>query len=409
MISSSGHRSVLPICAIAGLAAIICFASVEAELRQVNVLFRHGDRTPDDNNEEYPNDPYLNSAFYPMGRGQLTNQGKRREYTLGNVLRERYSRFLGTTYTPRAVWGISSDYDRTKMSLQLVLAGLFPPNKEQKWNPQLNWQPIPTQYVRFVEDNIFSADECPLYLAEYDRVLKSPQGQSELSKYNNFMQQLTEWTGKNISTAWDMFYLYHALMAEYSLGLELPDWAYTVFPHGELWNATVFAYDLASSTPSLRRLYSGPYIRRVTRSMLDLITGTQVDGRKIYLYSGHETNIAGILHSLKVYYPHVPAYSSAVLLELHEIHNKYYVKLLYYLGIPSKTDELQIPGCDVLCPLDKYLQLTEDVMPFKEELVCHKDLTNSYSDEKSADEIDLSRYNLIRTAKAAKLYNSSKL
>ncbi|XP_076687426.1 venom acid phosphatase [Andrena cerasifolii] len=407
MISSGGHRSVLPICAIAGLAAIICVTTVGAELRQVNVLFRHGDRTPDDSKDEkYPNDPYLNSAFYPMGRGQLTNQGKRREYTLGNVLRERYSRFVGTTYTPQSVWGVSSDYDRTKMSLQLVLAGLFPPNKEQKWNSQLNWQPIPTQYLRAYEDNIFRADECPLYLAEYDRVLQSPQGQKELSKYSNFMQQLTEWTGKNISTPWDMFYVYHTLMAEYSLGLTLPDWAYKVFPRGELWNATVFAYDIATSTPLLRRLYAGPYIRRVTRSMLDFITGTQVDEKRIYLYSGHETNIAAVLHGFKVYYPHVPEYSSAVLLELHEVHNEYYVKLLNYLGIPSRTVELQIPGCDVLCPLDKYLQLTEDVMPFKEELVCDKGVTNSYSDVKSAEEIDLSRYNLVRTAKAAKQYTN---
>ena len=37
-------------------------------------IFRHGDRTPDANDDEkYPNDPYLNYSYYPMGRGQLTN------------------------------------------------------------------------------------------------------------------------------------------------------------------------------------------------------------------------------------------------------------------------------------------------------------------------------------------------
>lgn len=38
MISFSGHRTVLPIFAIAGLAAIISVTTVEAELRLVNVV-----------------------------------------------------------------------------------------------------------------------------------------------------------------------------------------------------------------------------------------------------------------------------------------------------------------------------------------------------------------------------------
>lgn len=34
---------------------------------------RHGARTPADT---YPNDPYLNYNFYPVGWGQLTNVSK---------------------------------------------------------------------------------------------------------------------------------------------------------------------------------------------------------------------------------------------------------------------------------------------------------------------------------------------
>lgn len=36
-------------------------------------IFRHGDRTPDNNGREmFPNDPYINYSFYPIGLGQLT-------------------------------------------------------------------------------------------------------------------------------------------------------------------------------------------------------------------------------------------------------------------------------------------------------------------------------------------------
>lgn len=85
-----------------------------------------------------------------------------REYELGQALRKKYKNFLGDLYLPKLVMGHSSDYDRTKMSLQLVLASLFPPiNVQQRWNPALNWQPIPTTYVPRVDDNFFLADECP--------------------------------------------------------------------------------------------------------------------------------------------------------------------------------------------------------------------------------------------------------
>lgn len=48
---------------------------------------------------------------------------------------------------------------------------------------------------------------------------------------------------------------------------------------------------------------------------------------KIYLYSGHETNVATMLHAFNVYSPHVPEYSSAVILELLQENNQYYVKV----------------------------------------------------------------------------------
>lgn len=399
----SKNNSTLLMCALAGLATIICITTVEAELQAVNVLFRHGDRTPDDtDSEKYPTDPYLDYDYYPLGRGQLTNQGKRREYALGKFLRTNYGKFLSDVYTKESVSSISSEYDRTKMSLQLVLAGLFPPNKEQRWNLLLNWQPIPTDYVRRYEDNIFLAEECPLYLIEYDKALESPEGQRELSKFSELMDKLTKWTGKNISTPWDMYYLYHTLMAEYSYGLTLPDWAYTVFPKGELWNGTVLAYDAASATPLLRRLNAGTYLRMVTKTMLNIMSGVATDERKIYLYSGHESNVAAVMQALQVYYPHVPEYSSAVILELHEINHRYYVKVLNYMGIPAKVLDLQIPGCEMMCPIDKFLELIGDVLPTDEELICDKGLTKDYADRKSSEELDLSKYNLIRTARAFK-------
>lgn len=60
----------------------------------------------------------------------------------------------------------------------------------------------------------------------------------------------------------------------------------------------------------------------------NMITAQNVNSdTKIYLYSGHETNIASLLQAFGVYEPHVPEYSSAIIMELQEINQEFYVKV----------------------------------------------------------------------------------
>lgn len=108
-----------------------------------------------------------------MGLGQLTNvrimfinvfiliqlnflqQGKSRAFNLGVMLRRRYADFLGDIYTPEALTASSTDYDRTKMSLLLVLAGLWPPASTQQWNQFISWQPIAINYKPKADDYVW--------------------------------------------------------------------------------------------------------------------------------------------------------------------------------------------------------------------------------------------------------------
>lgn len=103
--------------------------------------------------ELYPKDPNINETYYPYGLGQLTDEGKRTEFNIGRQLRRQYDNFLGDTYTPDILDARSTDFNRTKMSLELVLAGLFPPGKK-RWLYDLNWQPIPYNYWPLQKDEV---------------------------------------------------------------------------------------------------------------------------------------------------------------------------------------------------------------------------------------------------------------
>lgn len=83
----------------------------------------------------------------------ISQQGKLDLYNVGKFLRERYGKFLGAHYNPSEYYTQSTDVDRTKASMQLVNAGLWPPDATQKWGP-LDWQPIPVHSEPLDQDNV---------------------------------------------------------------------------------------------------------------------------------------------------------------------------------------------------------------------------------------------------------------
>ncbi|KAJ8668934.1 hypothetical protein QAD02_000193 [Eretmocerus hayati] len=351
-------------------------AQNDMNLKLVNVVFRHGDRAPDPA-EMFPSDPHYNDSFYPQGLGGLTNVGKWREYQLGHMLREFYDKFLGDLVFPETVYARSTDYKRTKASLQLVLAGLYPPKGLQRWNNEIDWQPIPTIYETDENDWLMIPEECPEYLRELERVRSLPEVVAKLESFREFLNSLTELTQKNATSPVDMYNLYHILTAEAMMNLTLPEWTRDIFPEGKLLDGINFWYEIFSYTPLMRRLNGGKLLRSIIDSMQQVTDSTIAKDRKIYLYSGHETNVAAVLQVLGLYKPHVPDYGSSVLFELFESRGKYYVRVSYYRGVTATWETQKIQGCAEFCLLEDFIRLLKDVTPLDDELVCVKSKKSS--------------------------------
>jgi len=95
------------------------------------------------------------------------------------------------------------------------------------------------------------------FLKEYDRILNLPEIKKEMSRFKDIMSKLTELTGKNIEKPLDLYYLYNTFVTESSMNLTLPEWTHDYFPDGPLFDAIVLAYNIASYTSSIRKLYAG--------------------------------------------------------------------------------------------------------------------------------------------------------
>ncbi|XP_050303568.1 venom acid phosphatase Acph-1-like [Anthonomus grandis grandis] len=335
-------------------------------LRLISVFFRHGARTPE-MKDTYPNDPYKLDTFQPMGWGQLTNNGKNMAFTLGRVLRNRYKKFLGEIYVPEFVRTQSTDYDRTKNSALLLLAGLFPPAKSQRWSEELDWQPIPIEYEKDREDHTLKRPNtyCPTYLKELEEVLQSDEILAYIKMHKSSFQYIANHTGKPINKLSDVFQIYQTLTAEATLNLTLPEWTNRVYPE-EVTKIAAKQCEIENYNDVLKKLNGGRMLGKVIANMVAKTEGSlHPHERKIFLYSGHENNVINILAALDLFKTHFPKYSSAVMIELHYLRSRqdYAVKVLYIRDVYKPPEELTLENCDVLCPLNTFIKLTEKHVP----------------------------------------------
>ncbi|KAG5883754.1 hypothetical protein JTB14_023176 [Gonioctena quinquepunctata] len=357
---------------IMGVAAIIVFlvASLGAfqtsadegkSLQMVHVVMRHGRRTPA---STYPKDPYINETFYPVGWGQITNEGKLDLYAVGKYLRERYGEFLGTQYSPNEYFTQSTGVDRTMVSLQLVNAALWPPNEVQKWGP-LDWQPIPIAAEPLDEDSLLLVRRpCPQYHIEREKVMNSAEVKKMVEEYRDLFNELTRITGQKIEDFEGVQDVYTTLLAEEDYNLTLPDWTKNYYPD-RMRIPSVRSYILNAYSDRMNRFKGGVLLKKLLEDWTAKAEGTiKPEKRKAFLYGGHDSTIVNILRTLRVWDEQFPVYAITILFELYkDTSNNYGVEIYLRNSTTVPPFKLTIPGCDSFCPLRKLKELTADVIP----------------------------------------------
>ena len=138
------------------------WAAAEEQLVFAVDVIRHGDRTAIG---DIPKAPHV----WADGAGQLTAAGMRQEYELGARMRAAYVdkyHLLPANYRGGTVYVRSSDIDRTLMSAQSFLTGLYPhgtgPALDGKPALPDRAQPVPVHTVAGNEETLLYPDG-PLY------------------------------------------------------------------------------------------------------------------------------------------------------------------------------------------------------------------------------------------------------
>ncbi|KAI4458933.1 acid phosphatase-related [Holotrichia oblita] len=345
-------------------------------LSLLHVIFRHGNKTLE---ATYPTNPYKHIRYDPFGEGQLTNGGKLLGYRTGQYLRKKYNDFLGS-YTPEVLGAYSSQTWRCKAYLQLIMASLFPPGETEKWDKDFFWQAHPVNGDCALSQKLFwSYVTCPNFAKSYRIYKESPAYAKIMSPYNDTITYLRDESGlwqNNTFVFGTPIYLHAAFTSQVEWGLELPAWAKSVWPEtlseiAALEWAQLFAteegrtlgagnIDEIKLNSEPKQFYiSGHIISKIFKdTKLHINKDPSVNGKKIYLYVGHDTNMYGTLAWLGVLKPEMINFGAYVIFEIHSIHDEYYVKVLYQnKNVDSKLVTLQLPECGGCCPLNKFATL----------------------------------------------------
>ncbi|XP_017874714.1 PREDICTED: prostatic acid phosphatase [Drosophila arizonae] len=335
--------------------------SLPGTLKFAHVIYRHGDRMPVD---PYPTDPWNDRKYWPTGWGQLTNRGKLQHYQLGKWLRSRYSSLLDTKFDNEQIFVQSTDVDRTLMSAESNLAGLYEPVGDDVWNAQIKWQPIPVHTIPEKEDAMLAAKApCPAFDYYLETFKNSDQFQSLLARYKKLFYYLSSNSGRVVKSFIDAQYLNNTLFIETLYNKTLPVWAQKVYGSPELTYASNFAFSINTHTRQLARLTAGPLLKDVLSRLETKYKRQLKPDRNVFIYSAHDTTVANLLNTLKLFQLHSPPYTACILFELRVDDNDAPFVSVFYKNTTAEPLPLDIPGCGVSCPLVKMFQLYDDVLP----------------------------------------------
>lgn len=312
---------------------------------------------------------YLITSFYVCSCLYLLQLGKQQHYELGKWLRNRYNPLLNETYSKNEIYVRSTDVDRALMSAQSNLAGLYPPKGKDVWKEDLGWQPIPVHTVQEKHDKVLAAKKsCPAYDYALRKLRESDEYQKINSRYKYLYDYVTKNSGRRITNMEGIQYMYSVLFIEQLYNKTLPEWTKSVFPD-KLKPISGRSFATNTYTRTLARLKAGPLLKEILDRFTNKTNRKLSPNRSVWMYSAHDTTVANLLNTLKVFEYHSPPYRSCIMLELRDYNNEHYVSV-FYKNTTAEPQLMEIPGCGVSCPLKKMYELYQDVLPENWEAEC---------------------------------------
>lgn len=315
-------------------------------------IVRHGDRTP-------TKDLSTSAYVWKEGLGQLTPTGMRQEYELGKKLRHRYVhdyRLLPPHYDNNTLYVCSTDYDRTLMSAESILLGLYPfttgPVLKQNRQYALpgGYQPIPIHTVSSTGEMLLIPDHEGYH---YDVLLEKNIHSNKAWREKNaaLQKKYPAWskaTGVEITDVYqlkpiaDVIFIHKLYHAPLPKGLSQAD-------AEEIYEAGTWAFLYPFRNKKLVQITTTRLRNTIYQALKN--ASEHKSSKKYLLFSAHDSTILGQMGAFGAPLNQVPPYASDLnILLFQHGENNYYVKVTF------NNHPVFIPKCGgTECSLKQFL------------------------------------------------------
>uniref|UniRef100_A0A803SPT5 acid phosphatase n=1 Tax=Anolis carolinensis TaxID=28377 RepID=A0A803SPT5_ANOCA len=329
-------------------------------------VFRHGDRTPI---STFPTNP-VKEDVWPQGYEQLTKIGIQQHYSLGQYIRKTYSKLLSEEYKRKEIYVYSTDYDRTIMSAQANLAGLFPPVGKQIWNNKLLWQPIPVHTMPQSQEK--ASKYVMLLTYQIREFLKGNKRKSRGTKDQLLIDKMILENCKSRKANLHMTWIDYKKQIH---SHPLPAWAtpQAMGQMKQLMGLALSALFGVHKREEKSRLQGGKH--KTKNNTFPVVFNASANAFLLLLF-GHDMTIAALQVALNVFEAHLPSYAASQFFELYKEDNGqvfgYTIEMYYRADVNAERRLLTLPGCEKACPLEKFKKLVSPILAdnVEEECIC---------------------------------------
>jgi lysosomal acid phosphatase len=332
---------------------IIMFSSASFAAEQLIFaadVIRHGDRTPVYN---IPNSPY----DWQLGAGQLTSEGMHQEFLLGQLMHSRYidkTHLLPAKYASEKIYVRSTDMDRTLMSAESFLLGLYPLTQSAAADTSLpgNFQPVPVHTLPFNYDDLLTQDftKEPFKSLREKYMYTDPVWRNKEAEYKNKLHEWQELTGMPLPNLHYLLALGDHLFIRKLHHVPLPE-NISDATADEIIALAQWVYVRQTSYPEI----SNPFSYKLLKTLVDLMQDASGNksALRYELFSAHDDTLSHTLTALGNTFPGQPHYASDLNFSLYKSGNNFFVRVTFNNVV------LAIPGCGTECPLQKFADFVE--------------------------------------------------
>ncbi|XP_013133641.1 PREDICTED: venom acid phosphatase Acph-1-like [Papilio polytes] len=303
--------------------------------------------------------------------------GKRRAYELGNFIRTRYGEYLSHQYNGSEIYIRSTDSTRAKMTVLVEMAGVY--SGRHSWSNDVNWVPVPYTTMPLKYDFVMGMN-CPKFMEHFDEVSKTCVPQ--MQRHSSVIDRLSTILKIDLrSRPVQVYFAYDVFVSQISMGLPVNPSIQEMMP--EIKMAADTAFDLLFGNRTMLPLQAGLLLKEFFEVSFAAVAGEP--SPKIRIYSGHDINVYALEVISRVMPQGAPPYAALFALELRRVRaTGRYVVLPVYVSSPGEPVQyLQVKGCDLLCDLDKFYEITSpDLIDIDErKRRCNYDRNAKYSAE----------------------------